>query len=101
MFYTLFKLSGIEKKRKEIEGRTLREESEQYYFLYKLNLLRSTYVEPDTHLFLNTNLILPYRRRDRRSLSSPSSEGSRRSLDRSYQHRSRTPPSESYSASSR
>ena len=60
MFYTLFKLSGIEKKRKEIEGRTLREESEQYYFLYKLNLLRSTYVEPDTHLFLNTNLILPY-----------------------------------------
>ena len=30
------------KKRKEIEGRTMREESEQYYFLYKLSLLRST-----------------------------------------------------------
>ena len=30
------------KKRKEIEGRTMREESEQYYFLYKLSLLGST-----------------------------------------------------------
>ena len=47
------------KKRKETEGRTLREESEQYYFLYKPNLLGSTCVEPDTHLLLNTNLILP------------------------------------------
>ena len=47
------------KERKEIEGRTLREESEQYYFLYKLSHLGSTCVEPDTHLLLNTNLILP------------------------------------------
>ena len=29
-------------KRKETKGRTLREESEQYYFLYKLSLLGST-----------------------------------------------------------
>ena len=29
------------KKRKEIEGRTLIEESEQYYFLYKLSLIWS------------------------------------------------------------
>ena len=49
----------MEKKRKETKGRTLREESEQYYFLYKLNLLESTGVELDTHLLLNTNLILP------------------------------------------
>ena len=47
------------KKRKEIEKRTLREESEQYYFLYKLSLLGSTFVEPDTHLLWNTNLIFP------------------------------------------
>ena len=47
------------KKRKEIEKRTLREESEQYYFLYKLSLLGSTFVEPDTHLLRNTNLIFP------------------------------------------
>ena len=47
------------KKRKEIEKRTLREESEQYYFLYKLSLLESTFVEPDTHLLRNTNLIFP------------------------------------------
>ena len=34
---------GLRKKRKkEIEGRTLREESEHYYFLYKLSLLGST-----------------------------------------------------------
>ena len=54
---------GDRKKRreeKEREGRTLREESEQYYFLYKLNLLGSTCVEPDTHLLLNSNLILPF-----------------------------------------
>ena len=48
------------KKRKEIEKRTLREESEQYYFLYKLSLLGSTCVELDTHLLLNSNLILPF-----------------------------------------
>ena len=47
------------KKRKETEERTLREESEQYYFLYKLSLLGSTFVEPDTHLLRNTNLIFP------------------------------------------
>ena len=47
------------KKRKEIEKRTLREESEQYYFLYKLSLLGSTFVKPDTHLLQNTNLIFP------------------------------------------
>ena len=47
------------KKRKETEGRTLREESEQYYFLYKLSLLGSTFLEPDTHLLRNTNLIFP------------------------------------------
>ena len=35
------------------------EESEQYYFLYKLSLLESTGVELDTHFLLNTNLILP------------------------------------------
>ena len=46
-------------KRKETEERTLREESEQYYFLYKLSLLGSTFVEPDTHLLRNTNLIFP------------------------------------------
>ena len=56
---------GDRKKRreeKEREGRTLREESEQYYFLflYKLSLLGSTCVEPDTHLLLNSNLILPF-----------------------------------------
>ena len=50
---------GDWKKRKETEGRTLREESEHHYFLYKLSLLKSTCVEPDTHLLLNTNLILP------------------------------------------
>ena len=37
----------------------MREESEQYYFLYKLSLLGSTCVGPDTHLLLNANLILP------------------------------------------
>ena len=37
----------------------MREKSEQYYFLYKPKLLESTCVEPDTHLLLNTNLILP------------------------------------------
>ena len=47
------------KKRKETEERTLREENEQYYFLYKLSLLGSTFVEPDTHLLRNTNLIFP------------------------------------------
>ena len=54
---------GDRKKRreeKEREGRTLREESEQYYFLYKLSLLGSTCVELDTHLLLNSNLILPF-----------------------------------------
>ena len=45
-------------KEKETEGRTLEEESEQYYFLYKLSLLRSTCVGPNTHLLFNTNLIL-------------------------------------------
>ena len=40
------------------------------------------------------------RKRDRKSPSSPSSEGSRGSHDCSYWHRSRTPPSKSYSASS-
>ena len=50
----------IEKERKETEGRTLGEESEQYHFLYQPSLLGSTCVEPDTHLLLNTNLILPY-----------------------------------------
>nr|POF13402.1 hypothetical protein CFP56_60633 [Quercus suber]POF13403.1 hypothetical protein CFP56_60634 [Quercus suber] len=40
------------------------------------------------------------RKHDRRSPSSPSSEGSRESRDRSYRCRSRTPPSETYSASS-
>ena len=46
---------GDRKKRreeKEREGRTLREESEQYYFLYKLSLLGSTCVELDTHLYI-------------------------------------------------
>ena len=41
------------------------------------------------------------RRRDKRSPSSPSSEGLRGSHDHSYRRKSRTPPSESYSASSR
>ena len=48
-----------QKIEKEIEGRTLGEESEQYHFLYKPNLLRSNCVKSDTHLLLNTNLILP------------------------------------------
>ena len=39
------------------------------------------------------------RERDRRSLSSPPSDGSRGSRDRSFRRRSRTPSSESYSAS--
>ena len=39
------------------------------------------------------------RKHDRRSPSSPSSEGSKGSRDRLYRCRSRTPPSESYSAS--
>ena len=38
---------------------------------------------------------------DKRSPSSPSSEGSRGSCDRSYWPKSRTPPSESYSTASR
>ena len=51
---------GLRKKRKkETEGRTLREESEHYYFLYKLSLLGGTCGELDTHLFLNTKLIFP------------------------------------------
>ena len=50
---------GDRKKRKETEGRILREESEQYYFLYKLSLLERTCGEPDTHLFLSTNLTFP------------------------------------------
>ena len=50
---------GIEKERKEIEGGILGEESEQYHFLYKPSLLGSNCVESDTHLLLNTNLILP------------------------------------------
>ena len=37
----------------------MREESGQYYLLYKLSLPGSTCVEPDTHLLLNTNLIFP------------------------------------------
>ena len=40
------------------------------------------------------------RKRDRRSPSSPSNDDSGGSHDRSYQYRSRTPPSESYSVSS-
>ena len=40
------------------------------------------------------------RERDRRNPSSPPSDGSKGSKDRSYRHRSRTPSSESYSASS-
>ena len=52
---------GLRKKRKkETEGKTLREDSEQYYFLYKLSLLGRTCGELDTHLFLNTNLIFPH-----------------------------------------
>ena len=50
---------GDWKKRKETKGKIFREESEQQYFLYKLCLLGSTCVELDTHLLLNTNLILP------------------------------------------
>ena len=37
----------------------MREESDRYYFLYKLNLFRSTCVEPDTYLLLNISLIPP------------------------------------------
>ena len=51
---------GIEKQRKETKGRTLGEESEQYHFLYKPSLLGSICVESDTHLLLNTKLMLPY-----------------------------------------
>ena len=43
---------------------------------------------------------LKRRERDRRSPSFPPSDGSRGSRDRSYHRRSRTPSSESYSASS-
>ena len=50
---------GDREKRKEIEGKALREESDRYYFLYKLNLFRSTCVEPDTYLLLNISLIPP------------------------------------------
>ena len=49
-----------QKIEKETEGRTLGEESEQYHFLYKPSLLGSICVESDTHLLLNTNLMLPY-----------------------------------------
>ena len=52
---------GIKReKEKKTRGRTLRLESEQYDFLYKLGLLGRIGGEPDTHLFLNTNLIFPY-----------------------------------------
>jgi len=44
---------------------------------------------------------LKHREHDRMSPSSPPSDGSRGSSDRSYHCRSRTPSSESYSASSR
>ena len=40
-------------------GVSIGEESEQFYFLCKLSLLDSNCVEPDSHLFLNINLILP------------------------------------------
>ena len=50
---------GLEKRRNKTKGRALGEESEQFYFFCKLSLLRSSCVEPDTHLFLNINLILP------------------------------------------
>ena len=47
------------KEEKEREGRTLKEESEHYYFSYRLSLLGRTSGELDSHLFLNINLILP------------------------------------------
>ena len=47
------------KKRKETEERTLREESEQYYFLYKLSLLRSTIVKLIPFGFGIQNFIFP------------------------------------------
>ena len=50
---------GRKKEKRKTEGRTLREESEQYYFLYKLSLFGRIGEEPNTHLFLNTNLIFP------------------------------------------
>ena len=50
---------GRKKEKRKTEGRTLREESEQYYFLCKLSLLRRTCGELDSHLFLNINLIYP------------------------------------------
>ena len=48
-----------DRRKKKSEGRTLREESKQYYFLYKLSLLKRTCGELDSHLFLNINLIFP------------------------------------------
>ena len=50
---------GIEKREKKLEGRTLKEESEHYYFSYRLSLLGRTSGELDSHLFLNINLIFP------------------------------------------
>ena len=48
------------KREKEIEKNTLGEKEEQYYFLGESYFLKSLCVKFDAHLYLNTNLILPY-----------------------------------------
>ena len=50
---------GLEKRERKSDERTLREESEQYYFLYRLSLHGRTCGELNSHLFLNINLIFP------------------------------------------
>ena len=50
---------GLEKRERKSDERTLREESEQYYFLYRLSLHGRTCGELNSHLFLNIHLIFP------------------------------------------
>ena len=47
-------------RKREIEKNTLGEKEEQYYFLGESYFLKSLCVKFDAHLYLNTNLILPY-----------------------------------------
>ena len=47
-------------REREIEKSALKEKGEQYYFLGESCFLGSLCVKLDTHLYLNTNMILSY-----------------------------------------
>ena len=53
---------GSEKaeRKREIERSALKERGEQYHFLHESCLLGGLCMKLDTHLYLNTNLILPH-----------------------------------------